>query len=251
MNYAILLAGGNGSRMGKTEVPKQFLILGDKKILAHSLITFNKSQLIDGIFVVCSSQYENELIELIEKHKIHKFISIVKPGETRSESSFHALQKVKEDLDMIFKTNIKNHNTEKSVVLIHDVARPLVSEKIILNNVNAAKKYGACETVLPSVDTILESTDGIFAEKTLDRSKLYTVQTPQSFDFDLVFDAYNKYYELPSENRPPLTDDVSLVQHFSNIKVSLVEGSKFNMKLTTKEDLIILEAFYNEYKKNC
>lgn len=250
MNYAVLLAGGKGSRMGKTEVPKQFFMLGDKKVLAHSLISFNNSELIDGIFVVCGNEYENDLMELIEKYNIDKFKSIVMPGETRSESSFHALLKIKENLDYITKTNINNVNIEKSVVLIHDVARPLVNHNIINNNVIAAKKYGACETVLPSTDTILESNDGKFAEKTLDRSKLFSVQTPQSFDFQLVFDAYKQYYEMKETERPALTDDVSLVQYFSNIKVALIEGSKQNMKLTTKEDLIILEAFYNEFKKN-
>lgn len=233
MNIAIILAGGSGSRMGKTQMPKQFLQLHNKPVLAYSLITFNNCKNIDKIFVVCSNEYKDLLYKIIYEYKITKFENFFNPGRTRSESSWNALIGIKQTIK----------NIENSVVLIHDGARPLVTNKIIEENIQTARDFDVCETVLPCSDTIIQSLDNCTNTKTLNRNQLFTVQTPQSFKFDLIYSSYYKYFNSYEVEKKELTDDISCIQLYESKKIYLIEGDKKNLKLTTPQDFIFLESF--------
>ena len=233
MNVAILLAGGTGSRMGDTKKPKQFLNLCGKPVIAHSLETFENCKSIDKIILVCADEFKKELLQIAKSYNIKKITGIANAGKTRSESSWNALCFLMEIL--------YEKQKDKCIVLIHDSARPLVSKKIIEENIECAKNNFACETVIHSVDTIIQSFDRKTAYKTLNRNELFLVQTPQSFTFNLIYSAYEKFFALSENEKPNLTDDASVVQFFNNTKVHFVYGDKKNTKLTTKEDFAVLE----------
>lgn len=220
MNIALILAGGSGTRMG-INIPKQLLLLEGKPIVFHSLEAFNSHPLIDAIFVVCSS----ELVSTFQSFIVDftKLKGIVIGGATRKSSCFNGL------------LEIKKHFEDDDIVLIHDAARPLISETIITNNIIAVKQFNACTTVIPVTDTILHSSDGKQIDSVLDRNCLYQAQTPQSFRLSLILSAH----EGSSDD---ITDDTSLILA-KNIPVEYVLGNKKNMKLTTIDDINMLTAF--------
>lgn len=233
MNIAVVLAGGTGSRMGNIEKPKQFIMLSGKPVIVYSLLAFCEHPMIDSIFIVCSKEWRSHLNGLIAAYKINKVKGFVEPGSTRSGSSWNALQAIKKTID--------SGTLADSVVLIHDSARPLVTEKIITENIEAAKSIRACETAIPVENTIVRSVDGKKVTDLFTRNELFSVQTPQSFNFNLIFNAYSEYFTNDT-NQQILTDDCSLLL-LKGQTVDVVQGSKSNMKLTTKEDLSVLEMY--------
>ena len=136
---------------------------------------------------------------------------------------------------------------EEGIVLIHDGARPLVTDEIIGRTIDAAEEFGACVAAMPVKDTIKVADSDQFAETTPDRSTLWQIQTPQTFRYGLVYGAYRKL--LSDENfQKGITDDAMVVETMSSGRVKLVEGSYENMKVTTPEDMIIAETFL---KRRC
>lgn len=217
-NYAVIVAAGKGKRMG-AGINKQFLNINGKPILYYSINAFSTHSSIDGIVLVCS---ENEIEyckkQIIEKYNIKKIFKIVSGGKERQDSVLNGL-KVLNDCD---------------VVLIHDGARPFVSHKIIEEGIKYAEVYGSCTCGVNPKDTIkIMSKDG-FSKHTLDRNKLFCVQTPQCFKYDLIM----KCHEKLKQDNVPVTDDAMVVERCGN-KVYLYEGSYDNIKITTPEDLAI------------
>ncbi len=218
MNIAAILAGGKGLRMGGS-VPKQFLEVGGVPILVHTINKFENHSEIDEICVVCPVEHCEYMWELVKKYNLTKVKSVIPGGKDRQESSFVATEAM-----------YLKHSPD-DIILIHDGARPNVDQRIISENISAASKTGACNTVIPSQDTILISKDGkVVSEYTL-RSEMYLVQTPQSFRLKVIYDAH-----VESVGKPGITDDCSLV-HLCGGEVALVTGSKANVKVTTPEDL--------------
>lgn len=218
MNIAAILAGGKGLRMGGS-VPKQFMEVGGIPIIVHTINKFHRHEEIDEICVVCPVEHCDYMWELTEKYSLTKVKYVIPGGSNRQESSFVATEAM-----------YRQHSPE-DILLIHDAARPNVNCRIISENIREASNIGACNTVIPSQDTILTSEDGKTVSGYTDRSKMYLVQTPQSFRLEVIYEAHKK-----NAGKAGITDDCSLV-HLSGGTVALVWGSKENVKVTTPEDI--------------
>ena len=229
MNVAVILAGGTGSRMGIIDMPKQFIEIYGKPVVIHTLESFDINENIDAICIVCLKEWQNDLKIWLKEYDIRKVRWITDAGQTRQLSSLNALNAISSDV------------SGDDIVVIHDAARPLVSQQIINENIEKAKQYGACDTVVPAFDTIITSTDGEHIETIPPRKQFYHGQTPQSFTYEVIRSSYDKYFALPEDQRPAMTDDCGLVLH-NNIKIGLALGNRINMKLTTMEDLLLIKS---------
>ena len=225
MNIGIILAGGTGSRMG-SDIPKQFIDIYGKPLIIHTLESFDMNLNIDYIAVVCKNDWKEDLEIWLRKFGINKVKWIVDGGETRQASIYNALKE------------IKDFCKEDDIVVIHDAARPLISQRIIDENIKGAKEFGAVDTVIPTADTIINSKDDKTINNVPIRKELYLGQTPQSFRFSKVLKAHEKAIK---NKKIDATDDCQLLLDL-NEKVHLVKGDKLNFKITTFEDLMILKA---------
>ena len=224
-NIALITAAGKGTRLVGAGIPKQFLRVRGKPILIYSVETFNNNELIDEIYIITSKEHIEEVERLCRQYNINKLKGVVEGGQTRQESVFNGLQAMK-----------TNNVGDNDIVLIHDGARPLVNNVIINSNIKACLEYQAVETVIPLTDTIVKSSNGQIFDEIADRNELYQVQTPQTFNFKLIFDAHKRFESLKLA-----TDDAQLVHNMGK-PVHLVEGNKKNLKVTTVEDLNILTS---------
>lgn len=225
--YAIIVAGGKGARM-QASVNKQFLKLKDKPILYYTLKAFSSSRFIDGIILVSAkNEIEYTSKEIIDKYGINKIVKIVSGGKTRQESVYNGLCAAK----------------GSEIVLIHDGARPFVDERIISEGIEYAKKYGACACGVSLRDTIKIKNDSCFSEGTPNRDKLFCVQTPQCFKYNLITECHRKVMDEGIS----VTDDTTVVERYNN-QVYLYEGSYNNIKITFPEDLILAEAILDSIK---
>lgn len=226
MNIAVILAGGTGSRMGIVDKPKQFIDIYGKPIIVHTLETFDNHSEIDYIAIVCLEEWIDDLKILIRKYEINKVRWIVEGGKTRQESIYNAINTISRDC------------SDDDILIIHDLVRPLVTHKIISNNISIVKEYGAVDTVIPSTDTIVRSIDGKDIEDIPVRSELYLGQTPQSFKLSILREAHENAIKTNNINS---TDDCQLVLALGH-RVHLVMGEKLNFKVTSFDDLLLLKA---------
>lgn len=225
MNIAIILAGGSGIRMG-SDIPKQFIDIYGKPLIIHTIEAFDINPNIDYIAVICKNEFKEDLTIWIRKYGISKVKWIVDGGNTRQESVYNGINQ------------LSDFCSNQDIVVIHDAARPLISQRIINENIESAKINKAVDTVIPTTDTIIRSIDGSVIEEVPVRRELYLGQTPQSFEYALIKKAHE---EAKKENNLNATDDCQLVLKIGN-KVSLVKGDKLNFKVTTFEDLLILKS---------
>ena len=225
MNIALILAAGSGTRMGM-DTPKQFVLVKDKPLLYYSVNMFETYPEVEAIVLVTNKESVSLVEEIVNEYSFKKIKGIVVGGETRQDSVYNGLLKIKE-----FASN-------DDIVLIHDSARPLVNHRIIYDNIKACLEYGAVDTVIQASDTIVKSIDGSGVDELPLRKELYQAQTPQTFKLGLILEAheYAKEHHIPD-----VTDDVKLVLSLGK-EVHIVEGSKLNFKVTTPEDLDLLEA---------
>ena len=220
---AIILAAGTGIRM-KMTTPKQFLRIAGKPVVIHTLLQFDRSNLISDIVVVCSKNHIKKMHILVNKNKIKKVYRIIPGGKTRQESSFNGL---------------KNCPPHTKFVLIHDAVRPFVNDKIIADTLRAAKKIGASDTVINTEDTIIVKR-GSFIETIPDRKRLKRGQTPQGFCYEAIIAAHKFAQKNRIVNSP---DDCKLILSMGK-PVSIVNGSIFNIKLTNQSDLYLAERLF-------
>ncbi|MFL0248498.1 2-C-methyl-D-erythritol 4-phosphate cytidylyltransferase [Candidatus Clostridium stratigraminis] len=226
---AIVLAAGKGKRMG-AGINKQFLILKDKPLLYYSLMAFENCKNVDAIVLVTAKEEMDYCrTKIIDKYKFKKIIAVTEGGSERQKSVYNGLITAKG-----FK-----------VVLIHDGARPFIDSDIIESGIDNAIKYGASACGVTPKDTIKIKDKSGFSIDTLDRNSLFIVQTPQCFDYDLIFNCHKK---IIKENIN-VTDDTSIVEYFGH-KVFLYNGSYNNLKITTPEDLIIGEKILDSLLNN-
>lgn len=223
-NIALILAAGQGKRMG-AGINKQFLTLRDKPILYYTLKAFSENINIDEIVLVCSEKDMDYCKNnIIKEYNFSKVKSLVLGGAERQDSVYNGLKAIK----------------SCGIVLIHDGARPFVSNDIIDKGIEMAKIYGACTCGVKSKDTIkLRDLDG-FSKETLNREETFIVQTPQCFKYELILECHKKL----NKNKKIVTDDTMVVEMFNN-RVYLYEGSYLNIKITTPEDMIIGENILN------
>ena len=218
---ALVPAAGMGKRMGKA-VAKQFLPLGDKPMLAHTLLAFQRSSEIDEIIPILSEEdMEACLRDVIEAFHLTKVKTLVVGGKERQDSVYNGIRKLEKDA---------------AVILVHDGVRPFVTHDMIRECVEAARK-GECVAVgVPLKDTIKQVDEKGIVCQTLERSRLWAIQTPQAFPVKVL----RKAYDESQKNNMYGTDDATLVERAGN-KVRVLMGSYENIKITTPEDLILAE----------
>lgn len=224
---AIVLAAGRGKRM-QSDVAKQYLLVRNKPVLYYSLKAFQDSLVDEIILVTAESEIAYCKDEIVEKYEFSKVSQIVAGGKERYHSVHNGLKACK----------------DADIVLIHDGARPFVDDAIIARNINMVKEYGACVTGMPVKDTIKISDAEGFVQETPRRDLIWTIQTPQTFRYDLIRNAYDTFLNNEEENCKlyNVTDDAMVAELFGGLKVKLVEGSYNNVKITTPEDMVLAEA---------
>lgn len=224
MIFAAILAGGVGSRMGNSDVPKQFLNLGDRPILIHTIEKFIINSKFDKILVLTPNNFINSTIDLIKniEGETDKII-VLEGGETRNNTIRNAIKYIKSNFSI----------DDDSIIVTHDSVRPFVSHRIIEDNIKMASEYGACDTVIPATDTIVESVDGDTISSIPLRDHYYQGQTPQSFKINKLDSLYNN---LSKEEIDSLTDAAKIFT-LNNEDVFLVEGDVTNIKITYPYDL--------------
>lgn len=229
---AIVLAAGQGKRMG-SKIPKQFMELEGKPVLYYSLKCFEDCGAVSDIVVVTGEEFlEYCRKEIEEKYGFQKIRAVIAGGKERYDSVYEGL-KACEGCDYVY---------------IHDGARPFPTQEILENTLKAAKDWGACVTAVPSKDTMkLGNAEG-FVERTLDRSVLWNVQTPQVFSYSLIRKAHE---EMRKGEMSGITDDSMMVERLGLAKVKLVEGSYDNLKITTPEDLAVAESILEKRRSFC
>lgn len=226
MNIALILAAGNGTRM-ECQTPKQFIEINDKPLFMYCLETFDHHPDIDMIIIATNIDSISKVKEYCKKFNIKKVKKVVKGGDSRQKSVYNCLK----CLELL---NVKNDDN----ILIQDAARPLVSNEIISNNIDACNKFFAVNTVIPSTDTVIKSNDQETISEIENRSQQYQGQTPQSFKFKIINTAHEKF---KNDHNINITDDCRLVMN-SGYPIHLVLGNKLNFKVTTPEDLIIFKS---------
>ncbi|MBQ3615718.1 MAG: 2-C-methyl-D-erythritol 4-phosphate cytidylyltransferase [Anaerotignum sp.] len=222
---AVIVAAGKGKRMG-TDISKQFLPLCGKEILTHTVEVFEKADRIRDIVLVTGTDSLQDVQDMVREYGWQKVISVVAGGKERQDSVWNGLQAVSEDTE---------------IVLIHDGVRPFVTEEILDLSIETAVEMGGCVAGVPAKDTIKVCNSENIAVDTPDRSTLWQIQTPQTFRKELIV----KAYEQAKAEGFAGTDDASLAE-YSGYSVKVIMGSYRNIKITTKEDLLIGEAFLKE-----
>ncbi|MGN8071898.1 2-C-methyl-D-erythritol 4-phosphate cytidylyltransferase [Mucilaginibacter sp. 22184] len=221
-NYAIIVAGGTGTRM-QSAVPKQFLLLNGLPVLMHTILAFMQSAIKPDIILVLPAAYHNYWRELCHTHQFDTPHQLVTGGEAR----FHS---VKNGLDLIAAD-------DDTLVAIHDAVRPLTSGYIIEKSYQQAREHGSAVVAVKSRDSVRQLINN--RSVSLLRDQIYLIQTPQTFKAGLLKKAYEQPY---SEN---FTDDASVVEQYG-AEIHLTEGSHQNIKITFPEDVAIAELLLNK-----
>ncbi len=230
MNIAMILGAGTGSRMGKTPLPKQFMLINNKPLIVYSLEVFQNHSDIDEIIIVASDNFISKVKKWCDFYHLTKVKAVISGGNTRQKSVYNGIK------------YLESINTdEQTNLLIHDGARPNITDEIISRNIESCNKFHAVNTVIPCSDTISKSIDGKTILEIQKRSQQYQGQTPQTFKFGLIKKAHQ---EALKNSNIEVTDDCLLVKNI-NHDVYLVQGSKLNFKITTQEDIIFFEALLN------
>lgn len=219
---AVIVSAGNSTRMGG--INKQFLEIKGIPVLIHTLMVFNNAECIDEIVVVTRESDIGEVEKLLSTYGINKVVRVVKGGETRQISVLNGV-------------NATSKNTD--IIVIHDGARPLVTEKVITETLKCAISFGAAATGVKVKDTVKQVDDNNNIVATPDRAYLRFIQTPQIFYKALYLEAVNSV-----ENSKDFTDDCMLIEAFGKI-VKFVDGDYENIKITTPEDVELAENYLN------
>lgn len=224
MVFAVVLAGGIGSRMGNSDTPKQYLMLGKNPIIVHSIEKFYVNPKFEHIIVLTPEAWISHTANMIKKSMGNTDrISVIAGGSTRNETLYNAIKFIETNYGL----------DDETIIVTHDAVRPFVTHRIIEENIEAAAKYGACDTVVPATDTIVESLDGEVISQIPNRATLFQGQTPQSFK---ALKLKNLYESLTDEEKDILTDACKIFA-MKGEPVHLVQGEVFNMKITYPFDL--------------
>ncbi len=233
MIYAVIAAGGIGSRMGNPEKPKQYLTIKNKPIIVHTVEKFFLNKNFKKILILCPESWVNHTRGIMKKHlPENDKVIVIQGGDTRNETIMNAIDYI-EQTDGL---------TDDTIIVTHDAVRPFVSSRIIDENIEMAIKHGATDTVVPATDTIVESQDGKIISSIPDRSKLYQGQTPQSFKAKLLKELY---LSLTEEEKNILTDACKIFS-MKGYGVHMVDGEVHNIKITYPYDLRVAKSLLNE-----
>lgn len=229
MIFGAILAGGIGSRMKLGDLPKQFLMLGEKPIIIHTLEKFIICSEFEKIYIGVHPNWIHHMNDLVDEYiGIKDRICIVPGGLDRNSTIFNIVENIEKEYG----------ESEEHIIVTHDSVRPFVTQRILNDNIKAALKYGACDTVVNATDTIVESIDGNTISNIPYRNHMYQGQTPQSFNISKL----KKFYEdLTNEEKESFTDACKIFVNRGQI-VTLVKGEVSNMKITTINDYQVIQA---------
>lgn len=233
MTYGVILAGGIGSRMGGDK-PKQYLTVKSKPIIIYTIEKFLVVPEFEKVIVLCPKQWVEHTKNLIEKHiaPAKDRVAVIEGGSTRNETIMNAIKLIESEGNL----------NDDTIIVTHDSVRPFVTHRIIEENIKAAKEFGACDTVVPATDTIVEAMNNATISNIPDRSKMYQGQTPQSFK---ALKLKNMYESLTDEEKDILTDAAKIFV-IKGEKVALVQGETFNMKITYPYDLRVAKSLLED-----
>ena len=235
MVIAGIVAGGVGTRMGQNIMPKQFLNIAGKPIIVHTIEKFLASPQIDGIVVGVHAEWMHVMNDLLDKYFIGESgIVVVTGGKNRNETIKNIVNGAREN----FKAD------ENTILVSHDAVRPFLSLRIIEDNVKAAEKFGVCDTVVGSTDTIVQSEEDGFITNIPVRSTMYQGQTPQSFRIGL----FEEVYSSMTEEELDIVTDACKMFFMRGHKVRLVEGDVSNFKVTYPFDLKMAKTILGEHE---
>ena len=222
--HVVLAAGGAGSRMGAGQ-NKIFLEAGGKSILLRSMQLFEG--IIDRMVIVCRPEDEQQIRRIVSMSGVSYQVSLARGGESRQHSVLNGLKSLGADPD--------------DIVLVHDAARFLTPVNVILDILESCRSKGSGVAAVPAVNTMKYADSDMYVLHTADRSDLYEIQTPQGFRFAQLYDSYIK----AEKDGFVATDDASVAEH-AGVRVLLVRGSKKNIKVTEKEDLVMINALLQQ-----
>lgn len=223
---AIVLAGGRGTRMN-SRIPKQYMDLCGKPVLYYALKAFQDSAVDEIVLVTAAEDIDYCQRQIVDKYDLDKVRYITGGGKERYDSVFNGLKMV----------------SQSDYVLIHDGARPFLTQKVIADNICAVMTQKACVTGVPSKDTVKISDGNGCVADTPERSRVWIIQTPQTFATPLIYQAYEKIFTMDRSN---VTDDAMVVEAALSLPVHFVMGDYRNIKITTPEDLKIAQVFVEE-----
>ncbi len=214
-NIAVIPAAGKGFRSGFS-TPKQYLKINGKEIIVYTLQTFQKNKLINKIIIAAEPVYFDKIIKLIKKYKLSKVKLIVEGGDNRQQSVFNAVY--------------ASEAGDNDLIIVHDAARALLPDSVLTKSILYAKKNGNALVCIKAKDTLIKGEK--FVNEYLNRDEVYYVQTPQIFKYK---DLYKALLKAEKENFTG-TDESMLVKK-SGMRVNIVEGTVFNYKITTTDDV--------------
>lgn len=227
--FGVVLAGGQGTRMGNVEKPKQFMEIGGKPIIIHTIEKFVLNTEFEQVLVLSPKQWIKHTQDLIRKYiPMRDRVVVIEGGATRNETIMNSIAYIEKQGKL----------NEDTVIVTHDSVRPFLTHRIIEENIRYAREYGACDTVIAATDTIVASTDHALITDIPDRSTMYQGQTPQSFKAQHLRELYES---LTAEEKKILTDACKIMV-IKGEQVHLVEGEVSNIKITYPYDLKVAEA---------
>ncbi len=209
------------------KVKKQYLLLKEKPVLYYSLRAFEESPVTDVVLVSGADEIEYCKKEIVERYGFRKVTAVVAGGKERYHSVFEGLKAA----------------GEPDYVLIHDGARPFLTEDILRRAMDGVQKYRACVVGMPVKDTIKIADGDGYSKETPERKKVWMIQTPQCFEYRLIYDAYEKMLAQEDE---AITDDAMVLERVHGLPVKLIEGSYQNIKITTPDDMVVANAYLQE-----
>ena len=225
MTSAIIVAAGKGIRMDDN-VRKQYLLLDNRPLISHTIEVFDECNIIDEIFLVVPEEdfvFCNE--NILNQQNFQKKVSLVPGGAKRQDSVYNGLLAI---------DNIMDNN---SIVVIHDGVRPFIRSEQLTECIKCATDYDACIFGIPAYDTLKRVNSSGFIENTIERNIIWLAQTPQAFKYNLIRRAHENALRAGIKG----TDDAMLVEQLG-IKVKIIKGSRCNVKITTREDLLLARA---------
>lgn len=229
-NIALIFAGGVGSRMG-ADIPKQFLKINNKPIIAITALIFQDDPNITDIYIVMLKDYIGYTETIVKNHNISKVRKIVPGGSTGQESIFNGLSAIKKD-----------YGDEKVIVLIHDGVRPIIENDLIPRCIESVQQFGTAISGIPAYETQVVANNNII-NNIIDRKMCWIARAPQCFYLDEILDAHLK---AQKNNDNEVIDSCTMIKKYSNHPLKLVQTIPNNIKVTTPIDYILVKSLFSE-----